>query len=52
VIEEQLDSGALELVYGPVGQRSPVGYLTGEEVREAANGEVRIAVGERDGDFN
>ena len=52
VLQEQLDSGALELFGRSVRERAPVGNVAGEEVRQAADGEVRIAVCEEHGDVD
>ena len=49
-VEAQRHAGRFEVGEGAVGEVAPVGDLAGDVVGDAADGEVRVGVGDHDGD--
>jgi hypothetical protein len=49
-VQPQLHAGRFQVGVGAVGEVAPVGDLAGDVVRDAANAEVGVGVGDDDGD--
>ena len=49
-VQAELHAGGFEVGVGAVGEVAPVGDLAGDVVGDAADGEVRVGVGDDDGD--
>ena len=49
-VQPQLHAGGFQVGGGAVGEVAPVGDLAGDVVGDAADGEVRVGVGDDDGD--
>ena len=48
MVKQQLHTGRLQVIDAAMGELAPVRHLAGDVVRDAANAEVGIAVGDQD----